>query len=160
MRRTLVGGLALVALTLAPIVALAQQQQSPLWVGTWKRNLAKSQYSGTPPTGEQTVKIEILNGLLQIMTTNITAQGQATPNPAYVIRFDGSERTVNAEQGTTVTYKWIDPMTYEGHNMAKGQPTTTTRYSLAPGGKTHTLTTTGKNALGQAVNNVVVYEKQ
>jgi hypothetical protein len=45
-------------------------------------------------------------------------------------------------------------------NKAKGQPTTTTRYALAADGKTHTLTSTGKNVQGQIVNNVVVYEKQ
>ena len=77
-----------------------------------------------------------------------------------MVRFDGSERIINAEQGTTATYKWIDERTYEGFNKAKGQPTTMTRYALAVDGKTHTLTTTGKNAQGQPVNNVVLYEKQ
>ena len=159
MRRRLVGGLVLMALTLAPIITLAQQQ-SPLWVGTWKRNLAQSKYSGTPPTGEQSVTSESVNGRLQITTTTITPQGQQTSNPAYQVRFDGSERTVNAQTGATASYKWIDARTYEGLNKVKGQPTTTVRYALADDGKTHTLTTTGKNAQGQVVNNLTVYEKQ
>ena len=159
MRKRWIGSLMVVALAWVPIAVLAQQQSMTLWAGTWKRNVAKSTYSGTPPTGQQTVKLEIVNGLLQVTTTLAQVQGQPTITN-YVVRLDGSERTVNAEQGTTATYKWIDARTYDGFNKVKGQPTTTTRYALSADGKTHTLTTTGKNAQGQTVNNVVVYERQ
>jgi hypothetical protein len=159
MRQRLLCGLVLAGLALASLAVLAQEH-SPMWVGMWKRNLAKSKYSGTPPTGEQIVKIELVNGLMQITTTTTTPQGQTTPGRPYQVRFDGSERTVNVETGAAMTYKFIDTRIYEGFTRVKGQPTTTTRYALSVDGKTHTLTTTGKNAQGQVVNNVVVYDRQ
>ena len=159
MRQKLFSVVLLLVLALAAVAALAQQQSMNLWAGTWKRNLAKSSYSGPPPTGEQTVKLEVMNGLLWVTTTTTTPQRQSTTN-TYVVRFDGSERVTNAEQGITATYKYIDGRNYEGLSRVKGQPTTTTRYALSVDGKTHTLTTTGKDAQGVAVNNVVLYEKQ
>jgi len=158
MRRRLLS-VVLMALILAPLVALAQQNDMKLWVGTWKRNLAKSNYSGTPPTGDQTVKLEIVNGLLQVTSTTVNAQGPTT-TATYLVKFDGSERISNAQAEAAMTYTFVDARTYEGFAKVKGQLTTTTRYALAADGKTHTLTTTGKNAQGQVVHNVVLYEKQ
>jgi len=54
MREKIVGVLLLLTVGLATGVALAQQQSMTLWAGTWKRNLAKSKFSGAPPAGEQT----------------------------------------------------------------------------------------------------------
>jgi len=119
---------------------------------------SKVQILGTPPTGEQVVKLAIVNGLLQIATTTTDAKGQTTAN-AYVVKFDGSDVPVN-NQGTTRAFKWIDERTYEGATKVKGKPTTKTVYALARDGKTHTVTTTGTNAEGQTVNTMVVYEKQ
>ncbi len=131
-----------------------------LWVGTWKRNLAKSSYSpGPPPSTEQTLTLEIVNGLLQVTEDGFNAQGQPTHN-VFVVTFDGSEHVVDAAQGITRTYRWIDERTYEGLNRVKGEQTTTIEYALARDGKTHTLTTTGISSQGQLIHNVVVYEKQ
>jgi len=45
--------------------------------------------------------------------------------------------------------------------IAQGSNTNSyTVSSTALDGRTHTLTTTGKNAQGEVVDNVVVYEKQ
>jgi hypothetical protein len=155
MRRRIVAGLVLLAML--SVTALAQQQ-SNLWVGTWKPNRAKSTYSGTPPTGDQTIRLELVNGLLQVATTTTNAQGQATTN-TYLVKF-GGEQPVNPTTGVTRTYRWIDDRTYEGATKVKGQSTTTTIYALARDGKTHTVTTKGKNAQGVIVNNVVLYEKE
>ena len=45
-------------------------------------------------------------------------------------------------------------------DQLKGKVAGMTRIVVSKDGKTRTLTQTGKNAAGQTVNNVLVYEKQ
>jgi hypothetical protein len=59
-----------------------------------------------------------------------------------------------------VTWKKIDDYTYENVAKLKGQALTTTRMVVSKDGKTRTNTVTGKNAQGQTVTNVVVFEKK
>jgi hypothetical protein len=158
--RVLVGTLIVAAVLFVPIAAFAQQQSMNLWAGAWKRNVAKSTYSpGPTPKFEQTVKLELVNGLLQVTDDGFNAQGQPTHN-VFVVNFDGTERMLDTEQGLMRSYRWIDERTYEGINTVKGQQIASIRYVLAKDGRTHTVTTTGKNPRGQTVHNVVVYERQ
>ena len=59
-----------------------------------------------------------------------------------------------------LSYKRIDANTVESTTTLKGKPATNTRVVVSADGKTRTLTQTGKNAKGETVNNVAVYEKQ
>ena len=160
MRRNVRGVVVALSLIVVPSASFAQQQ-SPQWAGTWKRNVVKSTYNaGQPPKTEQTVKLELVNGQLKATTDGFNAQGQPAHTVMTVV-FDGKEHPVEGSaQPTTRVYKWIDQRTYEGVTRVKGQITTTTRYALSADGKTHTLTTKGKNAQGQDVDNVVFYERQ
>jgi hypothetical protein len=159
MRRAAIGGL-VVAISLASVAVLCQQPSMSLWVGTWKRNLARSTYSpGPAPKTEQTVRMEIVNGLLQVTEDGFNAEGQPT-RIAYTVNFDGSEHTVDAAQALTRTYRWIDERKFEGVNRVRREETTLVEYALAADGRDYTLTTTGITAQGQLVHHVVVFEKQ
>lgn len=154
------GSVIIVAVALAPITALSQQPSAGLWVGTWKRNLAKSSYSpGPAPQTEQTVMMEIVNGVLQVAEHGFDAQGQPT-RVTYIVKFDGTEQVVDVAQGLTRTYRWIDERRFEGVNRVRGEETTAIEYALAADGAAYTLTTTGITAQGQLVHHVVVYDKQ
>ncbi len=54
----------------------------------------------------------------------------------------------------------VDANTTEATLKMKGRVTLTTKAVVSADGKTRTLTTTGTNAKGQKVNNVVVFERQ
>ena len=143
------------------VVADAQPRSMKLWAGTWMRNVAKSTFEPGPrPKTAQIVRHEIVNGLLYVTTDGFDSEGQSVHTVA-IVTFDETERAVvGAAQPTTRVYRWIDERTFEGVTRISGQVTTTTRYALAADGKTHTLTTKGKNTQGQAVNDVVVYERR
>ena len=144
----------------AAATVLSQQPSTRLWVGTWKRNLAKSSYSpGPAPTAEQTVTMEIVDGLLHVTENSFSAQGQPT-RTAYIVNFDGTEQAVDPAQGLTRTYRWIDERKFEGVNYVLREETTMIEYALAADGTSYTLTTSGITAQGQLVHNVVIYEKQ
>jgi hypothetical protein len=61
---------------------------------------------------------------------------------------------------TTRAYRRIDDRTYEFVAKVDGKVTTTTRSVAARDGKTRTTMTTGKDAQGQSVNNVQVFDRQ
>ena len=59
-----------------------------------------------------------------------------------------------------LAYKRIDANTVEATTTLKGKPAQVTKIVVSADGKTRTLTQTGKNAKGETVNNVSVYDKQ
>jgi hypothetical protein len=66
----------------------------------------------------------------------------------------------NPNGADTISIKKIDDNTYEATTKKKGQVLTVTKNVISKDGKTRTATAAGKNAEGQTVNNVVVWEKQ
>jgi hypothetical protein len=157
--RPWLGGLS-AALILASSAAPAQQSSMNLWTGTWKQNIAKSSYSpGPPPQTEQIVRLDIVNGLLQVTESGSDAQGRPTRN-VYVVNFDGGEHTVDAAQGLTRSYRWVGERKFEAVNRVKRDETTMMEFALAADRKTYTVTITGITAQGQLVHHIVLYEKQ
>ena len=137
------------------------QSQDP-WVGTWKVNLEKSTYSpGPKPTTATIIKIEPSADGIKTTFDGMTAEGKPFHTEA-VAAFDGKDNPVKGARlpNSTVAYKRIDGRTLEALSKIDGKPTTTAKVSVSADGKTMTATITGKNADGQAVNNVIVHDKQ
>ena len=160
LKKTLVGVAAMVALSAAGST-LGAQSADP-WVGTWKVNLAKSTFSpGPKPTVAATIKVESAAGGIKVTTDGVNPQGQ----PAHTEtmgQFDGKDNPVKGapQPNTTQAYKRVDGRTLEVAAKVDGKPTTMTRIVISADGKTRTATVTGKNAQGQAVNTVVVSDRQ
>lgn len=146
---------------LVPLFVLAQAQDS--WIGTWKLNLAKSKYEpASLAPKSQTIRQEAAaGGGVRTMVDVVDAQGK-TQHQEYMVTFDGKSVPIpgTADANTTRVYKRIDGRTYEYVQSVSGKPTTTVRTVVSADGKTRTLTTTGRNAQGQTVNNVALYERQ
>lgn len=60
----------------------------------------------------------------------------------------------------TYAFTRIDDHTYDLVTKRDGVVTTTTRTVVSPDNKTRTSTTTGKNAQGQVLSNLAVYDRQ
>ena len=137
------------------------QSQDP-WVGTWKVNLEKSTYSPDPkPTTPTIIKLESSGDGMKSTFDGMTSEGKPFHTEA-VGAFDGKDNPVKGARfpNTTVAYKRIDGRTFEAQTKIDGKPMTTARVSISADGKMLTATITGKNADGQAVNNVIVHDKQ
>jgi histidinol dehydrogenase len=147
---------------LAISVPVAAQAQDA-WIGTWKLNLAKSKYDpANLAPKSQTVKLEaVAGGGMKGTVDGVDAQGKPS-HQEYMTMFDGksSEITGAPDANTTRVYKRIDKRTFEYVQSVGGKLTTTARTVIAADGKTRTTTTTGKNAQGQTVNNVALYDRQ
>jgi hypothetical protein len=157
------------AWTLGAIIAIAftaaAQAPSPL-NGTWKFNAAKSKY--TPANlapKSNTITYTITGDTIKGLTDGVDAQGRAT-HTEYTAKFDGKtypgkfmlDGKPNPDQDGVI-WKKIDNNTYETTTMLKGKALVTSHIVVASDGKSRTTTQTGKNAQGQTINNVVVYER-
>ena len=155
-------GLLLLAAIVAILVPAAAQAQET-WVGTWKLNLAKSKYDpANLAPRSQTIKQEaVAGGGMKATVDVVDAQGKSL-HQENVTMFDGKSSEIKGapDANTTRVYKRIDSRTYEYVQSVGGKLTVTARTVVAADGKTRTITTTGKDAQGRTINNVVVYDRQ
>jgi hypothetical protein len=133
------------------------------WIGTWKVNLAKSKFDpANLAPKSQTIKQEAVpGGGFKATVDGVDAQGKPT-HQELMTMFDGKVTEVKGapDANTTRVYKRIDDRTYEYVQSVAGKVTVTSRTVVAADGKTRTNTTKGKNAQGQTINNVIVYDRQ
>jgi hypothetical protein len=165
MKRVAVSAVLLLA---AAALSTVQVSAGDPRVGTWKTNIEKSTYSpGPPPKGPNTQKIEAVENGVKVVADGVNAKGQKTHNE-YTLKYDGKDYPQNPtldgkpspDAADTISGKIIDEYTREITMKRKGVVIVTIKDVISKDGKTRTGTITGKNAEGQAVNNVVVWERQ
>ena len=147
--------LLLVALTLNVAAAAADQHS-----GTWKMNPAKSKYSPGPAPKSNTVKIDSDADNIKLSADGIDAAGNPT-HVEYTAKYDGKDYPLTGSPNAdTVAIERPDASTIRS-TLKKGDKVVMTVTSvISKDGKTRTSTFKGKDAKGQDVNNVVVYDKQ
>jgi hypothetical protein len=153
--------LAGVAMILALVLAsLAAAQPEDPFVGTWTLNQAKSKYSPGPAPKSTTVTYEAAGSGYKISVKTEPASGP-TGEWSYTTSLDGKDSPItgNNPNADAMATKRIDTHTLESVSKKGGKVMLTSRIVVSKDGKTRTNTQTGTNAKGQAVNNVLVFEK-
>jgi hypothetical protein len=151
-------GVALAAAALMAVQAAAQTADPR--VGTWNLNVAKSKYDPGPAPKSQTLTIEAAGKGEKVRSESVSAAGAKTVTE-YSGDFDGKPQPLKgSETADTVALKRIDAHTTERVDSKGGKTVTTYRRVVSKDGKTMTVTIKGTNAQGQAVNNVIVFEKK
>src|ERR1700752_1468788 len=146
-------------LLVADFVSVSAQASDPR-VGTWKLNVAKSQYSPGPPPQSSTLKIEPSGQGEKVTTEGVNAQGERVATQ-YTANFDGKDYPLTGSQNAnTVSLKRIDARTTERIDKKDGKVVLNYTRVVSQDGKTMTVTTKGTNAQGQTVSIVAVWEKQ
>jgi hypothetical protein len=130
-------------------------------LGTWKLNLAKSNYSPGPAPKSQTLKIEAWgDDGVKYTADGFGADGKPT-HTEFQAKYDGKDYPFKGNPDADVlSYKRIDANTLEATTTLKGKNATAVKVVVSADGKTRTVTQTGTNAQGQALNVSSVYEKQ
>ena len=138
------------------LAAAAPDQHS----GTWKLNPAKSSYSPGPAPKSNTVTINSDADNIKLSSDGIDATGNPT-HVEYTAKYDGKDYPITGVPNVdTVALERPDANTIRS-TMKKGDQVVMTVTSvISKDGNTRTSTFKGKNAQGQDVNNVVVYDKQ
>ena len=147
--------LLLVALALNISAAAADQHS-----GTWKMNPAKSTYSPGPAPKNMSVKIDSDAENIKLSSDGIDAAGNPT-HIEYTAKYDGKDYPITgAPNADTVALERPDASTIRSTIKKGDQVVMTVTSVISNGGTTRTSTFKGKNAEGQDINNVVVYNKQ
>jgi hypothetical protein len=146
----------LLAAVILNVAALAADTQS----GTWNMNPAKSKYSPGPAPKSITVKIDSDADNIKLSSDGIDAAGNPT-HVEYTAKYDGKDYPITGvPNADTVALERLDASTTRSTTKKGDQVVMTVTSVISKDGKTRTATFKGKNAEGQDVNNVVVYDKQ
>ncbi len=153
---SLVVGVVLVA---ALAFATTASAQDP--VGVWKVNLAKSKYSpGPAPKSSTITTTAVAGGGYKSVTETVPASG-APIKSEVTWAFDGKAHPVTGNpNSTSQTYTKGDARNYTVASTVGGKASVTSKVTLAADGKSRTVTQTGTDAQGRAVNNMIFYDKQ
>jgi hypothetical protein len=128
--------------------------------GTWELNLAKSKFSPGPPPKSQTRTCEVTGADVKYTLKGIDAEGKPTL-VQYTAKYDGKDYPVTGSQDfDAISLKRVDAGTAQATLKKGGKVIQTATRVVSKDGKTLTLTTIGANAKGQAVNNVLVFDKR
>jgi hypothetical protein len=147
--------------TLGVIVAAALlAAQADPRVGTWNLNVEKSKYSPGPAPKSQVLTIEAAGDAEKVTSESVSATGQKS-STTYTAPYDGKPHPLKgSEIADTVTLKRVDSHTTERVDSKAGKSVQTYSRVVSKDGKTMTVTVKGTDAKGQAVSNVVVFEKK
>jgi hypothetical protein len=142
------------------VIAISAQGADPN-IGTWKLNAAKSKFSPGPAPKSQTLTIEAWGTDGMKYAADGTDDAGKPTRWEIQAKYDGKFVAFKGNaDADMIAYKRVDANTFEATTQLKGKPAQTIKITFSKDGKTRTVTQTGKNAKGEAVNNVVVYEKQ
>lgn len=130
------------------------------WIGSWKLNVAKSKYTPGPGPKSQMLKFEATPAGTKLTAEGVNAAGEAMKS-TYTSKFDGKDVpwTGNPDADMAAP-KRIDDNSYTNAWKKGGKVAVNAKVVVSADGKTLTVTQTGKNAKGDAMNTTGVYEKQ
>jgi hypothetical protein len=156
-RSTVVAG---VLVIVAAVAVVAGQEKNPQ-IGMWKMNIAKSTFSTGTGFKSATSRIEAIGGGVKHTVDSVYADGTSR-RYEYTTTYDGKDVPVvgNSPYGDTTALTHVDANTVRTVYKNKGKVTVIQLSVVSNDGKTRTVTTKGTNPLGQAVNNVSVYDRQ
>ena len=129
------------------------------WVGTWKLDAAKSKLGATAVRA-QTLTFEATPAGIKLTSDGTDAQGKPM-HGGYTSKFDGKDVPwAGNPMADTACPKRVDDNTYENVWKQGGKATVSATVSVSKDGKTLTVTQSGKDPSGAAVNSVAVYDQQ
>lgn len=125
------------------------------FVGTWKLNVEKSKFTPGPPPTSETVTIEPGE---KVSVEEVMADGR-TMSWGYTASGDTPATITGMENSTVIEKKMGDRVVEHTWKMGD-MGAMTGRGVLSKNGKMMTYTLRGKNAKGETVHNVDIFEKQ
>jgi hypothetical protein len=174
LRRVTVAGLVLVLCG----GYVAAQDPDPL-IATWVLNVRKSNFSPGPGPQAETCTYTLetqqtkvtsrtseprtyLSVGQEIRATSITVDGDGTLTTAeWTIVYDGRDRPIAGDvDADMLSVRRVDRYLKEFTKKRAGRTVITGTYAISTDGTVMTVTSTGRNARGQAIKDVAVFDKQ
>jgi hypothetical protein len=129
-------------------------------VGTWKVNLAKSKYPQGQAPKSTTLVYEAAGAGIKVTVDQVPADGPAI-HYAFTANYDGKDVPVVGNPNADMSARTrVNATTTKLVNKKDGKILSTATLVVSDDGKTLTITSTGKDAKGQNIDGVAVYDKQ
>ncbi|MDQ1406695.1 MAG: hypothetical protein QOG55_2324 [Acidobacteriaceae bacterium] len=133
-------------------------QANPL-LGTWKLNVAKSKYIGSPAPKEMTRTVEADGDSVKYTYAGTAADGSSI-SYGFTVKYDGKDypMTGSAPGGVDmIAIKRVNANTYEATQKKGGKVVANTKVEVSKDGKVTTITA---NSAVDSSHYVAVYDKQ
>jgi hypothetical protein len=135
--------------------------QSDPFLGTWQLNIAKSKFTPWPPPRSQTLAFQAEGQNHKVVITGTNADGSPINNMITLVYDGTSHPQPGGGNGFDADADGrVDAHTVIRSRTKAGKLVATQTGTVSPDDKTLTITTTGPDANGRAVNNIAVYDKQ
>jgi len=151
---------ATVALSLVASGVLLAQNDA--FVGTWKLNVAKSKFTGTPAPKNETRTVVAQGNGLKVTYEGIAADGSPI-SYGLTTNLDGKDSAFSGAGpfgADTVAVTRVDASTITSIAKKAGKTILTTRTVVSKDGKVTTQTVKGTNEQGQPMSYTTVWDKQ
>jgi hypothetical protein len=150
-----------VALSLVTSGALLAQSNPQ--IGTWKLNVAKSNFGGTPAPKNETRTVEAQGDGAKYSFEGVGADGSRIAW-SFTTKYDGKDSAtsgVGVPGGAdTIALKRVNANTYPSTLKKAGKVVGTTRTVVSKDGKITTITQKGTDEHGQPISVTTVWDKQ
>ncbi len=142
------------------VASMVAQTTEPI-MGTWKLDVAKSSYKPGPAPKSTTIVVSPEGKATKVAIDAVNADGAPLKWGFATVR-DGKEEAPVTGNPMFDTVTATRESATAGTNVYKkaGKVVMTTKVAIAADGKTMTVTSTGTDLKGQAVNIVAHYAKQ
>jgi len=148
------------ALLIAGVVASVTAFAADNLVGTWKLNLAKSNYSPGPAPRSIVAKFETIPNGVKETHDRVDADGTKV-HFEWIAYYDGKDYPVKGDPSRdSGSIRKIDDYTVEITNRKAGKVMTVARITIARDAKTRNSDVTGVDGQGRTVHNTLLWEKQ
>jgi hypothetical protein len=128
--------------------------------GSWKLNIAKSQYIQGQAPKSTTLVYEVAGEGIKVTVDQMPADGPAI-HYAYTANYDGKDvPVVGNPLAETSARTRVNATTTKLVNKKSGEILSTLTLVDSADGKMLTITTAGKDATGASIDSVAVYDKQ
>ena len=157
-RRTALMSMAFLGLVACTFPQVSFAQSNSL-VGTWKLNIEKTKFTGTPLRSQTNTYQQDGQNIKGTVQT-VDAQGNATTTVLIHI-YDGQPHPLTGNPNYDArSYTRVDANTLVSASMKAGKLVQVATIVISPDGKTFTTTSTGIQTNGFMGTNIQVYEKQ
>ena len=149
-----------IAVCAAVLISASLALAGENWIGSWKVDLAKSKYSPGPAPKSAILKFESTSAGIKLTTDIVDGEGKALKG-GFTSKFDGTEVPLTGNPNADVgSPKRLDDNSYENVWKKAGKVTITAKAVVSADGKTLTITQTGTDTQGRAVNITAVFDRQ
>ena len=156
-RRTL---MTMALLGMAILAASSQVALAQTNLGTWKLNLAKSNYSPGPAPRSGTFTFQADGQNLRNISEGIDAEGKPT-RAVFIHIYDGKPYPTTGAVGyDSSAYTRVDANVVKFSRINSGKSVQSGLHVVSSDGKALTVITIGTGPNGREINNVAVYDKQ